>query len=119
MEGFLEIAPVFWGGPLIVSTIFAAPSVVLGALAAWMTLAALAALAASLFRFRFSAGVALGGSRASPGIAFGVPVANLPLDPEDPDAPRPCDASLEDVDNLASFSSNPVETGLIANTFFQ
>ena len=52
---------------MIVTTIFA-PSVVLGALAAWMTLAALAALAASLFRFRFSAGVALGGSRASPGI---------------------------------------------------
>ena len=51
---------------MIVNTILA-PSVVLGALAAWMTLAALAAFAASLFRFRFSAGVALGGSRASPG----------------------------------------------------
>ena len=75
MEDFLGIAPVFWGGPLIVTTIFA-PSVVLGALAAWMTLAALAAFAASLFRFRFSAGVALGGSRASPGITLGVPVAN-------------------------------------------
>jgi hypothetical protein len=33
VEGFLEIAPVFWGGPLIVNTILA-PSVVLGALAA-------------------------------------------------------------------------------------
>jgi hypothetical protein len=33
LEDFLGIAPVFWGGPLIVTTIFA-PSVVLGALAA-------------------------------------------------------------------------------------
>jgi hypothetical protein len=33
VEDFLEIAPVFWGGPLIVTTILA-PSVVLGALAA-------------------------------------------------------------------------------------
>ena len=110
MEGWLEITPVFWGSPLIVNTILA-PSVVLGALAA------LAAFAASLFRFRFSAGVALGGSRTSPGIAFGVPVANLAPDPEGPDMPQLCDVSLEDVDNLASFSSNPVETGLIANTF--
>ncbi len=39
--GFLGIAPVFWGGPLIVNTILV-PSVVLGTLAAWMTLAALA-----------------------------------------------------------------------------
>ena len=66
---------------MIVNTILA-PSVVLGALAAWVTLAALAALAASLFRFRFSAGVALGGSRASPGITLGMPVANLPWFPE-------------------------------------
>ena len=88
---------------MIVTTILA-PSVVLGALAAWMALAALAAFAASLFRFRFSAGVALGGSRASPGIALGVPVANLPLVPVGPDAPRLCDVSLEDVDNLASLS---------------
>jgi hypothetical protein len=80
VEGFLEIAPVFWGGPLIITTILA-PSVVLGALAAWMALSALAALAANLFLFRFSAGVALGGSRASPGITFGVPVANLPICP--------------------------------------
>ncbi len=106
----------FWGGPLIVTTILAA-SVVFGALAAWMALAALAALAANLFLFRFSAGVALGGSRASPGITFGVPVANLPNGPEGPDAPRLCDVSLEDVDNLASFSSKPVEAGLVANSF--
>ena len=65
---------------MIVTTIFA-PSVVWGALAAWMALAALAALAANLFRFRFSAGVALGGSRASPGITLGVPVANCPWFP--------------------------------------
>ena len=112
----MGIAPVFWGGPLIVTTIFA-PSVVLGALAAWMALAALAAFAANLFRFRFSAGVALGGSRASPGIALGVPVANLPLVPIGPDAPRLCDVSLEDVDNLASLSSKPVEAGLVTNSF--
>jgi hypothetical protein len=116
VEDFLGIAPVFWGGPLIVNTI-AAPSVVLGALAAWVTLAALAAFAASLFRFRFSAGVALGGSRASPGIALGVPVANLPLVPVGPDAPRLCDVSLEDVDNLASLSSKPVEAGLVTDSF--
>ena len=65
----MEIAPVFWGGPLIVNTILV-PSVVLGTLAVWVTLAALAAFAASLFRFRFSPGVALGGSRASPGITL-------------------------------------------------
>ncbi len=72
---------------------------------------------ASLFRFRFSAGVALGGSRASPGIALGVPVANLPLVPVGPDAPRLCDVSLEDVDNLASLSSKPVEAGLVTDSF--
>jgi hypothetical protein len=116
MEGFLGIAPVFWGGPLIVTTILA-PSVVLGAWTARLALDALAALAAILFRFRFSAGVALGGSRTSPGIAFGVPVANLAPDPEGPDMPQLFDVSLEDVDNLASFSSNPVETDLNANTF--
>jgi hypothetical protein len=118
VEGFvLEIAPVFWGGPLIVNTILA-PSVVLGAWAARLDLAALAALAANLFLFRFSAGVALGGSKTSPGITLGVPVANLPPDPKGvPDAPRLCDVSPEDVDNLASFSSKPVETGLVANSF--
>ncbi len=83
-----------------------------------MALAALAALAANHFLFGFSAGVALGGSRTSPGIALGVPVTNLPPDPEGvPDAPRLCDVSQEEVDNLASFSSNPVETDLIANSF--
>ncbi len=82
-----------------------------------LALAALAALAANLFLFRFSAGVALGGSRTSLGITFGVPVANLPLGPEGPDAPRLCDVLLLDVDNLATFSSKPVEAGLVANSF--
>ncbi len=59
-------------------------SVVLSdALATWLALAALAALAANLFLFRFSTGVALGGSRMSPGIALGVPVANLPQIPKE------------------------------------
>jgi hypothetical protein len=72
-----------------------------------MGLAALAVLAANLFLFHFSTGVALGGSRTSPGITLGVPDANSPLDPEGaPDAPWPCDVSLEVVDNLASFSSS-------------
>ena len=106
----------FWGSPLIVTAILA-PSVVLGALAAWMALAALAALAANFFLFCFSTDVALGGSRASPGITLSVPVANLPLGPEGPDVPRLCDVSLEDVDNLASFSSKPVKAGLVANSF--
>ncbi len=76
------------------------------------------ALAANLFLFRFSTGVALGGSRMSPGIALGVPVANLPPEPKGvPDAPRPCDVSVETVDNLASFSSKPVEAGLVTNSF--
>ncbi len=112
----MGIVPVFWGGPLIVNTILA-PSVVLGALAAWLALTALAALAANLFCFRFSAGVALGGSRASPGITLGVPVANLPLILGGPDPPRLCDVSLEDVDNSASFSSKPEEAGLVTNSF--
>ncbi len=115
--GTLEMAPEVLGGPLMVRTTLASV-VSLDALAAWLALAALAAFAANLFLFRFSAGVALGGSRTSPGIALGMPVANLPPDPEGvPDAPRLCDVSLEDVDNLASFSSNPVETGLLANSF--
>jgi hypothetical protein len=88
------------------------------ALATWLALAALAAFAANLFLFCFSAGVALGGSRTSPVISLGVPVAKMPPDPEGvPDAPRLCYVSLEDVDNLASFSSKPVETGLVANCF--
>jgi len=69
---FLGIALVFWGGSLIVNTIFA-PSVVLVAWATRLDLAALAAFAANLFLFRYSTGVALGGSKKSPGITLGMP----------------------------------------------
>jgi hypothetical protein len=93
----LEMAPEVFGGPLMVKSTLAS-MVLSDAWATALALVALAALAANLFHF--SAGVALGGSRTSPGIALGVSVANLPPDPEGvPDAPRPCDVSLEAVDN--------------------
>jgi hypothetical protein len=111
------MAPEVLGGPLMVRTTLA--SVVLSdAWATVLALVVLAVLAANLFLFRFSAGVALGGSRMSPGIALSVPVANLPPDPEGvPNAPHPCDVSVEAVDNLASFSSKPVEAGLVTNSY--
>ncbi len=111
------MAPEVLGGPLMVRTTLA--SVVLSdTLATSLALVALAALAANLSLFRFSAGVALDGSRTSPGIALGVSVANSPPDPNGfPDAPRPFDVSLEVMDNLASFSSKPVEAGLVTNSF--
>ncbi len=111
------MAPEVLGGPLMVRTTLASV-VLVDALATSLALVALAALAANLFLFCFSAGVALGGSRTSPGIALGMPVANLLPDPIwFLDTPRPCDVSLEVVDNLASFSSKPVEAGLVANSF--
>jgi hypothetical protein len=60
----------------------------------------------------------MGGSRTSPGIVLGMPVANLLPDPIwFPDTPQPCDVSLEVVGNLESFSPKPVEAGLVANSF--
>jgi hypothetical protein len=92
--------------------------VLVDALATLMALVALAALAANLFLFRFSAGVALGRSRTSPGITLSVPVANLlPVSFWFPATPQLCDVSLELVDSLASFSSKPVEAGPAGNSF--
>jgi hypothetical protein len=105
------------GGPLMVRTTLAS-LVSVDALATSVALVALAALAANLFLFRFSAGVALGGSKTSPGITLGVQVANLlPVSFRFPDTPRLCYVSLEVVDSLASFSSKPVEAGLVGNSF--
>ncbi len=106
------MAPRFLGGPEMVRTTLA-PSVEVGALAARMGLAALAALAAYLFRFLFSAGVSLGGSRTSPGISLGVPAANWPpITLRVSETAWPCDISLELVVNLAKLSSKPVEVGV-------
>ncbi|MBG0744816.1 MAG: hypothetical protein IV298_15355 [Cylindrospermopsis raciborskii KL1] len=94
-----------------------APSVEVGAPAAWMGLAALAALAANLFRFRFSAGVSLGGSRTRPGISLEVPAANWPpVSFRVSETAWPCDISLELVVNLAKLSSKPVEVGPVDNS---
>jgi len=53
---FLGMVPRFFGVPEMFRTTLA-PSVAVGASAAWMGLAALAAFAACLFHFLFSAGV--------------------------------------------------------------
>ncbi len=104
------MAPGFLGGPVMVRTT-RAPSVVVGASAARMGLAALAAFTAFLFRFCFSAGVSLGASRMSPGITLWVPATNwTPVSSPFPETSWPCDISRESVVNFARLSSKPVES---------
>ncbi len=64
----------------------------------------------------FSAGVSLGGSRTSPGIAFGVPAANWPpVSSWVVETAWPLDVLLELVVNLAKLSSKPVEVDPVDN----
>jgi hypothetical protein len=100
----------------MVRTTFA-PSVVVGVLAVWVELTALAAFAACLFRFLFSAGISLGRSRTSPGIALGVPAANWPpVSTRVLETAWPLDIVLKLIVYLAKLSSKPVEVDSVDNS---